>query len=289
MVLVVAAEDEVIASINEEFPHDQFSPIAARSWTQVSESLGSTTLAAAIVHHKLLDIGSLDFCRKLRATPGRSKLPIILLLPGVGRLPSSKDPFSIAMLFPAGPGVLADNLVKVVSENDLKLAHLLAELKSEITSRLSRIDEKNYYQILDIPHTATREEIIHAYDNFSLRFHPDRLKKLREDSDVFAGASRFYLLVTEAYQTLLDITKRKRYNEGLQFGKLRYDPSLYQTLDDLSRVSDVDNARRYLRLAQKELDRGDTKAAAVFLKMARAVDPDNAEIERRLELLQSDK
>jgi hypothetical protein len=58
-------------------------------------------------------------------------------------------------------------------------------------------------------------------------------------------------------------------------------------VSDPGQITQVENAKRYLRLAQKELDRGDSKAAVVFLKMARAVDPDNASILQRLKQAQA--
>lgn len=282
-ILIAAAEDEALQAINAEFPHSLFVPLATRSWAQIEASLGDLPLVAAVVHHALLDVSSLTFCTRLRALPGRSSLPIVLLLPGVGRKPTSGEPFSVAMRFPAGSGVLADNLAKVVSEQDERLGQAVNSLKEEIRQRMKDVDKQSYFEVLDIPVRASREQVVAAYDAFSLRFHPDRLKRLRSDSEIAEQAHAFYLLVSEAYQTLLDPIKRRRYTEGLKSGKSRYDPSMYQTVDDLSQITQVENAKRYLRLAQRELDRGDKKAALVFLKMARAVDPSNRQIARRMQ------
>jgi DnaJ-domain-containing protein 1 len=285
-VLVAAAEDEALKAISAAFPHDRFAPLAARGWAQIEASLGARPLAAALVYYKLLDIGSLDFCARLRSLPGRARLPIIVLVPGVGRAPKPDEPFDIAMRFPAAPGVLADNLAKVVAGSEERVAAARAELEADVTRLTRGLEAKSYYEILEIPRSAGRDAIKAAYDGFSLRLHPDRLKRLDAQSELYRAAARFYLLVTEAYQTLLDPTKRKRYHDGLASGRLRYDPTQYKTISDPGQITDVDNAKRYLRLAQKELDRGDPKAAVVFLKMARAVDPDNPNILERLQRAQ---
>jgi hypothetical protein len=285
IVLVAASEDADLEAIGGQISPDWLSPLAARSWASVEASLGDLALTAAIVHFKLQDVGNLDFCRRLRALPGRQQLPILLLLPGMGRPATPGEPFNLAMRFPAGPGVLADNLAKILVEGDAKLVAATQDLKAELASRLEDVDQRSYYQILDVQTGCSKDELTRAYDAFSLRFHPDRLKRLRGDPDLAARAEQFYLLLTEAYQTLSDSIRRQRYDAGLSAGKMRYNPSLYQTAHDLSQISQVDNARRYLRLAQKEMDKGDRQAALVFLKMARAVDPDNEEIKRRLDSL----
>jgi hypothetical protein len=288
-VLIAAAEDAVLSAIAEEFPHQDLAPLAARGWAQVEASLGDLALVAAVVHHRLQDLGAVEFCRRLRGLPGRLELPIVLLLPGVARSRQPGDPFDVAMRFPCGPGVLADNLAKVISQRDERLSDAVDALEQELRRRMEKVEQQSYYEILGVDRKAPREAVVAAYDAFSLRFHPDRLKQLRDDPELSAGAAEFYLLVTEAYQTLLDRTTRKRYEQLLAAGKLRYDPSLYQTADDLSQISAVDNAKRYLRLAQRELERGDTKAALVFFQMAKAVDPDNAELARRMRQLEARK
>jgi hypothetical protein len=287
-VLVVAALDEHLAAIGEEIPDDRYAPLAARSWASVEAFLGDRPLAAAVIHYKLADVGAIEFARRLRARPGLAELPIVLLLPSVGRAAQPGEPFDIAIRFPCGPGVLADNLAKVMAASDEAVRAAVDDLKVELGQRLVGIDKKTYYEVLDVDREARRDEIIDAYDRFSLRFHPDRIKYhlAAEDAQTQEQARNFYLLVTEAYQTLLDPAKRKRYDRELKAGRLRFDPSLYQTIDDLSKVTNVENAKRYLRLAQKELDRGDKAAASVFFKMAQAVDPENDEIRQRLEDLE---
>jgi DnaJ family protein B protein 4 len=65
---------------------------------------------------------------------------------------------------------------------------------------------KSYYEILDIPKTATDTEIKKAYRSLSLKFHPDRNPS--ED------ATKLFQSINEAYETLIDPVKRKQYDMG---------------------------------------------------------------------------
>lgn len=64
---------------------------------------------------------------------------------------------------------------------------------------------KDYYYILGLKQEATTEEIKKAYRKLSLKFHPDK-----NDGDLFF-AERFKE-IQEAYETLLDTSKRSLYD-----------------------------------------------------------------------------
>ncbi|MBR2525451.1 DnaJ domain-containing protein [bacterium] len=64
-------------------------------------------------------------------------------------------------------------------------------------------NQKNYYEILGVDSTATAEELKSAYRKLARKYHPDvagneSVEKFKE--------------ITEAYETLSDETKRKRYD-----------------------------------------------------------------------------
>jgi DnaJ-class molecular chaperone len=72
------------------------------------------------------------------------------------------------------------------------------------------MNSNNYYNILGLPPTATREEIKKAYRKLALRFHPD---KNREDSP--AEATRKFREISRAYDILKNPKTRRQYD--LQF------------------------------------------------------------------------
>jgi len=64
--------------------------------------------------------------------------------------------------------------------------------------------KRDYYEVLGIDRTATRDQIKHAYRQLALQYHPDKSK----DPD---AAAKFRELA-EAYAVLSDDTKRKEYD-----------------------------------------------------------------------------
>ena len=68
--------------------------------------------------------------------------------------------------------------------------------------------KRDYYQVLDVPKTASEADIKKAYRRLAMKFHPDRNSGDHEAEDKFKEAK-------EAYETLTDAQKRAAYD---QFG-----------------------------------------------------------------------
>ena len=73
----------------------------------------------------------------------------------------------------------------------------------------------DYFQVLEVPRTATEEEIKSAYRKLAMRWHPDRNNGSKESEERFKA-------ITEAYDVLRDPQKRaayERYGEaGIRAG-----------------------------------------------------------------------
>lgn len=65
---------------------------------------------------------------------------------------------------------------------------------------------KDYYYILGVARNASRDEIKKAYRKLSVKFHPDK-----NDGDKFFEER--FKDINEAYETLVDDAKRKRYDD----------------------------------------------------------------------------
>ncbi len=63
---------------------------------------------------------------------------------------------------------------------------------------------RDYYRILDLPHTATAGEVQHAYRRLARRHHPDR--------NPAPDAAERMALINEAYEWLGDADKRSIYD-----------------------------------------------------------------------------
>ncbi len=68
------------------------------------------------------------------------------------------------------------------------------------------MSKRDYYEILEVPKTATAEEIKKAYRKVALKFHPDRNQGDKAAEDKFKEAA-------EAYEVLGDEQKRKMYDQ----------------------------------------------------------------------------
>lgn len=64
--------------------------------------------------------------------------------------------------------------------------------------------KRDYYEVLGVDRSATRDEIKHAYRQLALQYHPDKNKD--------PGAATKFRELAEAYAVLSDDTKRKEYD-----------------------------------------------------------------------------
>lgn len=66
---------------------------------------------------------------------------------------------------------------------------------------------KNYYKLLNVPSSATVQEIRNAYRKLALKYHPDRAGD--------EGAAMF-IEITAAHDVLIDVHKRREYDQSMQ-------------------------------------------------------------------------
>lgn len=88
---------------------------------------------------------------------------------------------------------------KLNKKLNLKIIKLFTETK---------MNKRDYYEILGVPKNATQEEIKSAYRKLALKYHPDRNPNNKEAEEKFKEAAH-------AYEVLSNTEKRKQYD---QFG-----------------------------------------------------------------------
>ncbi|MES2677455.1 MAG: J domain-containing protein [Pseudomonadota bacterium] len=89
-----------------------------------------------------------------------------------------------------------------ITNNPAAQIHLNTLLKTK------NLDELNFYQILGVSPKATMEEIKTAYRSLSLITHPDKV----QDS-AFGNREEIFKMISDAYETLSDETKREKYDK----------------------------------------------------------------------------
>ncbi len=96
-------------------------------------------------------------------------------------------------------------------------------------------DKKDYYEILGISRTASKEEIKTAYRTLAKKFHPD----LNKDNPKLAEEK--FKEISEAYEVLIDDNKKAKYDQyghagvASDFGKEGF------TWRDFSHISDLED------------------------------------------------
>lgn len=93
-------------------------------------------------------------------------------------------------------------------------------------------DKKDYYELLGIDKNSSEEEIKLAYRRLAKKFHPDLNK-----SD--PQAKEKFIEIKEAYETLIDPSKRKIYDQ------LKYNPRTFDW-SDLLRITNFNIFRQIL-------------------------------------------
>src|SRR3990172_7490321 len=85
----------------------------------------------------------------------------------------------------------------------------------------TRMKEQDYYQILGIDATASKEAVRMAYFRESKVYHPDRYFRSVNAKDL-AIISEIYQTIAEAYRILSDSVKRRQYDRGLAQDRLEF-------------------------------------------------------------------
>jgi molecular chaperone DnaJ len=92
------------------------------------------------------------------------------------------------------------------------------------------VSKRDYYEILEVPRTATDQEIKSAYRKLALKFHPDRNPGDKAAEEKFKECA-------EAYSILADTDKRHMYDRfghaGLGGAASGFDPTVFTGFEDI--------------------------------------------------------
>lgn len=151
---------------------------------------------------------------------------------------------------------------------------------------MSSLEEAtDYYTLLGIIRTATSDQIRSAFHRFARDHHPDNFLGSPEEAE---RHTMLYQEASEAYRVLLDPTKRQLYDEGLAKGETRYrEDRLRETRRSMRPPGGVmlrsSKARAFFTRAHRAMKAQDWPQAKLNLKMAIQHEPDNEELQRKLE------
>lgn len=88
---------------------------------------------------------------------------------------------------------------------------------SEVLAFRETLAQKNFYQLLEVPRTASEEDIKKAYFQMARRFHPDRFDR-KASAEYKGQIDEVFDAITNAYRVLSNKDKRAAYDSGAQTG-----------------------------------------------------------------------
>jgi curved DNA-binding protein CbpA len=143
-----------------------------------------------------------------------------------------------------------------------------------------RLDELDYYTLLQVEPSATADAIRGAFHRFALKYHPDN--HTDGGPEKLARANQIYRRGAEAYRVLSNPEARRAYGAQLAAGKLRYEPEGGGTGETRrpsvrSRLP-APKARPFYARAQQALKEGSYQQARLNLQVALGHDPENPEL-----------
>jgi curved DNA-binding protein CbpA len=151
------------------------------------------------------------------------------------------------------------------------------------------VHKKSYYDILRVAADASPQAIKSAFHVFALNYHPDRYAD--EDPEVAAAAGEVFKRGVEAYRVLSRPGLRERYDEALAKGRNRLDEKRVDTAPPppvgktLEQVAKTPKGKQWALKADRLLSIGKLEDARLVLVNAVQLEPDNAELQDRLNLI----
>lgn len=285
-ILIACGDVELLKKIVAQLPDDQFKPIATKKGQGILEKVRGRNVGIAIVHEQLADDTSLQLCRALNQL---DPAPGIVFL---AEDPPEDGPFDTAIRYPV-PGPVIRNAIDRVRPGGDEGEDLdkWKEFYGEVKKRLNAVADQDYYEMLGLPSDAPHHAVVKAFDNVSLRYHPDRYKQHRDTrwgEALHDKINKLYTILTEAYQVLSNRKLRQRYDElRAGGGQKRMPPDeLSAPESGPSSLTDAANSaktRKFLEMAQTEIAKKNWEAALQNLEFAASMEPDNDRISQKIE------
>jgi hypothetical protein len=170
----------------------------------------------------------------------------------------------------------------------------------EVAHQLARIAQglaiQDYFEVLQIPQSASSVEVRRSFYRESRIYHPDRVFHL-DDETIKANIGTIYKRITEAYYVLRDDAKRQKYlieiNSPERQSKLRFtETSESEQKAEAKKAVEEEfgltpKGRQFFKTALQEMERNQWAAAERSLKSAMMYEPANARFKEKLGLVQT--
>ena len=142
-------------------------------------------------------------------------------------------------------------------------------VRKQLIAKAAVVETQNLFEVLEIPTTATKDEVKQAYFVAAKRYHPDRLVSMGLEA-LRGDVEKIFRRVSEAYGTLFDDARRNEYKTTL--GKPKEDDAAAHA--KAMKMLEADMA---LRRGEVLLKKNDFLGAIKEFESAVQLDPQNGE------------
>jgi tetratricopeptide (TPR) repeat protein len=196
-------------------------------------------------------------------------------LEALAQKPKAVEAYQRALDFDPHSPAAAEGLRRI----DKKLAP-----QGMVKALYRNLSKLNYYQLLGIPKKSNVREIQKAYRMCSKHFHPDRFFQ-SEDEELKYQAKEAYKRVVDAYMTLKNETKRKKYDRSLSAqAATAADTSISGAVSlDPTEPPKTQRGKKFYDLALAALREGKLDSAKLNLQLGLQVEPDCLLMKKKLE------
>ncbi|MHC4408481.1 MAG: DnaJ domain-containing protein, partial [Planctomycetota bacterium] len=156
----------------------------------------------------------------------------------------------------------AESRKPTVNESDPDLdskpveSEAAAALRTEIASRFEKLEDLDYYQLLEVDAKANIAAIKASYLQAAKRYHPDALAKAGLDDETRRQANNVFAKISKAHSVLSNQRQRAEYDEAqrsdegpIDAARLANAESLYRKGEVLLRSGNFAGAIEFLRPA----------------------------------------
>ena len=142
-------------------------------------------------------------------------------------------------------------------------------VRKQLLTKAKAVEAQNLFEVLEIPQTATKDEVKQAYFAAAKRYHPDRLVSMGLEA-LRGDVEKIFRRVSEAYGVLYDDARRQEYKDTL--GKPKEDDAAAHA--KAMRLLDADMASRR---GEMLLRKNDFLGAIRELEQAVKLDPESGD------------
>lgn len=162
---------------------------------------------------------------------------------------------------------------------------------AELEARCAKLEQLDYFEVLQLPRDATPADIKKAFYRESRTYHPDRFYQL--DSKALKDqVNELYKRVTEAYYVLRDDSKRRKYLGDIsspeRAQKLRFteaseaESKAAVKKEHEEQIGTTPKGRHFYQLGTADLEAGRWSSAERNLKTALMYESSNARYKEKL-------